>query len=59
WRSVISFRGRTANSGRILFMMKNDPESAFIYAPEGIEGLSYNSGNCGHLLGDWYWMKED
>lgn len=47
------------NPGRMLFMFKDDGESAFIYSQHGIENLSYNSGECGHLMGDWYWMKED
>ena len=47
------------NTNRILFILADDLESAFIYSPEGLDGLAYNSGDAGHLFGDWYWMKED
>lgn len=45
--------------GRIVFVLADDLESGFIYSPNGIEDLCYNSGNSGHLIGNWYWMKED
>ncbi len=32
---------------------------AFAYSESGIDDLCYNSGSKGHLLGNWYWMKED
>lgn len=44
---------------RIYFMFRDDSEAAIIHSPSGIDDLCYNSGNKGHLLGDWYWMKED
>jgi hypothetical protein len=45
--------------GRIIFILADDAESGFIYSPNGIEDLCYNSGNKGHLFGNWYWMTED
>lgn len=48
-----------SNPAKILFTFANDWESAFIYSPTGIDDLTYNSGNAGHLFGHWYWMKED
>jgi hypothetical protein len=47
------------NTGLVFFFLGSDKESAFIYSPKGIKGLSYNSGSCGHLIGPWYWMTED
>lgn len=44
---------------RIFFEFRDDNEAAIIYSESGIEDLCYNSGNKGHLLGNWYWMKED
>ncbi|MEX0712907.1 MAG: hypothetical protein WD278_11195, partial [Pirellulales bacterium] len=44
---------------RLVFVLADDAESGFIYSPNGIEGFRYNSGNTGHLFGNWYWMKED
>ena len=44
---------------RIYFEFRDDAEAAIIYSESGIEDLCYNSGNKGHLLGNWYWMKED
>lgn len=44
---------------RIYFQFRDDAESAIIYSESGIEDLCYNSGNKGHLFGNWYWMKED
>ncbi len=44
---------------RIYFRFQNDGESAMIYSESGIDDLCYNSGNKGHLFGNWYWMKED
>jgi hypothetical protein len=51
--------GDNCNTNRILFILADDAESAFIYSPGGIQDLCYNSGAAGHLMGDWYWMKED
>jgi hypothetical protein len=47
------------NSKRILFILADDSEAGFIYSPGGISDLCYNSGNSGHLMGPWYWMKAD
>ncbi len=47
------------NKDRIYFRFQNDSESAMIYSESGIDDLCYNSGNKGHLFGNWYWMKED
>ncbi len=44
---------------RVVFVLADDPESAFIYDPGGIEDLCYNSGSKGHLMGPWHSMKED
>lgn len=44
---------------RIYFMFRDDGEAAIIHSPSGIDDLCYNSGNKGHLFGEWYWMKED
>jgi hypothetical protein len=52
-------RSGNYNVGRIMFVFEDDVESAFIYSPQGIKTLTYNSGSCGHLIGPWYWMKED
>jgi hypothetical protein len=52
-------READVNSGKLLFVLADDSESAFIYSPNGIDDLAYNSGDCGHLIGNWYWMKED
>jgi hypothetical protein len=52
-------RHDSVNAGRILFILGDDSESAFIYSPNGIKALVYNSGASGHLIGPWYWMKED
>ena len=43
----------------VIFRLADDGEAAFIYSPTGIDDLSYNDGNKGHLIGHWYWMKED
>lgn len=40
-------------------MLADDSEAGFIYSPGGIADLCYNSGNSGHLMGPWYWMKAD
>lgn len=53
-------RERGIDTGkRIVFILADDHEAGFIYSPGGIDDLAYNDGNKGHLLGDWYWMKED
>jgi hypothetical protein len=44
---------------RVFFSFRNDGEAAIIYSESGIDDLCYNSGNKGHLFGNWYWMKED
>jgi hypothetical protein len=44
---------------RLLFVLSDDSEAAFIYSTNGIENLGYNCGDKGHLFGNWYWMKED
>lgn len=44
---------------RVYFRFEDDGESAIIFSETGIDDLCYNSGNNGHLLGNWYWMKED
>jgi hypothetical protein len=50
---------RCHEKDRVFFQFLNDHESAIIYSESGIDGLCYNSGNKGHLMGNWYWMKED
>lgn len=50
---------RCHKKDRIYFQFRNDGESAIIYSESGIQDLCYNSGNKGHLFGNWYWMKED
>jgi len=50
-------RGRTPE--QVYFVLADDPESAFVYSPSGMDDISYNAGNKGHLFGDWYWIKED
>ena len=50
---------RCHRKDRIYFQFRNDGESAIIYSESGIDDLCYNSGSKGHLLGHWYWMKED
>ena len=45
--------------GRIILTFTDDPESGFIYSPNGIDDLCYNEGSKGHLFGNWYWMVED
>ncbi|MDF1837244.1 MAG: hypothetical protein P1V35_05200, partial [Planctomycetota bacterium] len=50
---------RCHDKERIYFKFQDDSESAIIYSETGIEDLCYNSGNKGHLAGNWYWMKED
>ena len=54
-----SNRSNNWNTNRLLFILADDHEAAFIYSPSGLKGLVYNSGSCGHLYGPWYWMKED
>ncbi len=44
---------------RVYFRFRDDHEAAIIYSESGIDDLCYNSGNKGHLTGNWYWMKED
>ncbi|MCF7974094.1 MAG: hypothetical protein K9N55_09790 [Phycisphaerae bacterium] len=44
---------------RVYFRFRNDGEAAIIYSESGIDDLCYNSGNKGHLVGNWHWMKED
>ncbi len=50
---------RCHDKDRIYFLFQDDSESAIIYSETGIDDLCYNSGNKGHLTGNWYWMKED
>jgi hypothetical protein len=50
---------RHCNTNKILFILADDDESGFIYSPAGIDHLSYNEGAKGHLMDNWYWMKED
>ena len=50
---------RCHREDRIFFQFLHDGEAAIIYSESGIEDLCYNSGNKGHLFGNWYWMKED
>ena len=50
---------RCHKKDRIYFQFRNDSESAIIYSESGIDDLCYNSGNKGHLSGNWYWMTED
>ena len=57
WRLRGSYDGAPAD--RIVFVLANDSEAAFIFSPSGIDNLAYNSGSKGHVFGDWYWMKED
>ena len=59
---IYEFRGagrRCHHKDRVFFQFRNDGEAAIIYSESGIEDLCYNSGNKGHLMGNWYWMKED
>jgi hypothetical protein len=51
--------GIDAGKHRVFLLGGNQSEAAFIHSTEGIESLVYNGGNKGHLVGDWYWMKED
>lgn len=44
---------------RVFFLFSDDSEAAIIYSKSGIDDLCYNSGSKGHLMGNWYWMKED
>lgn len=50
---------RCHKKDRIFFQFSSDAEAAIIYSESGIHDLCYNSGNKGHLSGNWYWMKED
>lgn len=50
---------RCHHEDRIYFTLANDSEAAFVYSPSGIDDLCYNSGDKGHLAGNWYWMAED
>ncbi|MFZ9937629.1 MAG: hypothetical protein ACO3JG_11330 [Luteolibacter sp.] len=50
---------RCHHKDRVFFQFRNDGEAAIIYSESGIDDLCYNSGNKGHLFGNWYWMKED
>ncbi|MEM7386338.1 MAG: hypothetical protein AAF514_15460 [Verrucomicrobiota bacterium] len=50
---------RCHRKDRVFFQFSNDGEAAIIHSTSGIDDLCYNSGNKGHLFGDWYWMKED
>lgn len=47
------------HNDRVYFRFHGDSESAIIYSESGLDDLCYNSGNKGHLSGNWYWMKED
>ncbi len=47
------------SGNQMVFILSEDIESAFIYSPEGIDNLVYNSGSKGALFNDWYWMKQD
>ena len=44
---------------RTLLNIENAIASAFVYAPDGIEGLCYSAGTTGHLEGPWFWLTED
>lgn len=57
--SLTYSRAQGYNTNRILLFLADDHECAFIYSPEGIDNLAYNSGAAGHLFGPWYWMAED
>lgn len=50
---------RCHRKDRVFFQFRDDGEAAIIYSENGIDDLCYNSGSKGHLLGNWYWMKED
>ncbi|MCP4376209.1 MAG: hypothetical protein GY794_08565 [bacterium] len=50
---------RCHKKDRVFFQFLDDGEAAVIYSESGIGNLCYNSGNKGHLFGNWYWMKED
>jgi hypothetical protein len=50
---------RCHKKDRVFFQFLDDSEAAIIYSESGIDDICYNSGNKGHLLGNWYWMKED
>ncbi|MHC4296696.1 MAG: hypothetical protein ACYS7Y_05290 [Planctomycetota bacterium] len=52
-------KNRSDLNKRVILILANDHEAAFIYSPTGIDDLWYNEGNRGHLAGNWYWMKED
>ncbi|NNM30707.1 MAG: hypothetical protein HKO57_14400 [Akkermansiaceae bacterium] len=50
---------RCHRKDRVYFRFRDDGEAAIIYSESGIDDLCYNAGSKGHLLGNWYWMKED
>ncbi len=50
---------RCGRKDRIFFVFRDDHESGIIYSESGIDNLCYNEGSSGHLMGKWYWMKED
>lgn len=45
--------------GFSVFVLHSEPESAFVYAPYGLDAFVYNEGTSGKLIGDWYWITED
>ncbi len=58
--TISAMANRTCHiKGRIMFILADDAEAGFIYSPNGIDDLCYNSGSKGHLWANWYWMKED
>ena len=52
-------RAEGVNTNQVLFRLANNAEAAFIHSPGGLRNLAFNAGAAGHLMGDWYWMKED
>jgi hypothetical protein len=42
----------------VVFVLADDPEAAFVYSSSGIENVP-TTGAKGHLIGHWYWRKDD
>ena len=48
-----------ANAGTMRFVLASDPESYFVYAPDGFGGFLFNPGASGYLTNHWFWVTED
>ncbi len=58
--SILQLAHRSCHDqDRIYFRLASDSEAGFVYSPNGVDDLCYNSGTTGHLSGNWYWMVED